>query len=83
MSANPTSSSLCHKSDRRENDDGNEDSITADDGEEGDVLLPDNTDHTYQFSATLDGIEVAIGFRLLFIAVKEKRVFFHNVDQAL
>lgn len=66
-------------------DDGDEDedSTTADDGEEVDVLLPDNTDQAYQFSATLDGIDVAIGFQPLFTAVKKKKVYIHDIDQAL
>ena len=67
-----------------EDDDEDEEVITtADDGEDNDVFLPDNTDQAYHFSATLDGIDVAIGFQTLFTAVKKKTVHIHDIDQAL
>ncbi|KAG0009659.1 hypothetical protein BGZ81_003260, partial [Podila clonocystis] len=66
-------------------DDGDEDedSSSANAGEENDILLPDNTDQAYQFSAMLDGVNVAIGFQSLFTAVKKKTVYIHDIDQAL
>ncbi|KAH7055048.1 hypothetical protein BKA57DRAFT_434661 [Linnemannia elongata] len=70
----------CEDDDEFEED---EDSTTADGGEENDVLLPDNTDQTYQFSAMLDGIDIAIGFQTLFTAVKKKTIHIYDIDQAL
>ncbi|KAF9578551.1 hypothetical protein BGW38_005590 [Lunasporangiospora selenospora] len=64
-------------------DNENEDGSRADAGEENDILLPDNTDQAYQFSAMLDGIDVAIGFQSLFTAVRKKTVYIHDIDQAL
>ncbi|KAF9536490.1 hypothetical protein EC957_010659, partial [Mortierella hygrophila] len=70
----------CQDDDEVEEED---DSTTADGEEENDVLLPDNTDQTYQFSAMLDGIDIAIGFQTLFTAVKKKTTYIYDIDQAL
>ncbi|KAF9137090.1 hypothetical protein BGX30_010578 [Mortierella sp. GBA39] len=66
-----------------EDNDDDEDSSSADAGDENDLLLPDNRDHAYQFSAMLDGVDVAVGFRSFFTAVKKKTVYIHDIDQAL
>ncbi|KAF9272526.1 hypothetical protein BGZ68_002331 [Mortierella alpina] len=60
-----------------------EDRTIADSGEGNDVLLPDNTDQAYQFSAVLDGIDIATGFQPLFTAVKKKAIHICDIDQAL
>ncbi|KAG0012323.1 hypothetical protein BGZ82_002638, partial [Podila clonocystis] len=64
-------------------DENEEDGSSADAGEENDILLPDNTDQVFRFSAMLDGIDVTIGFQRLFTAVKKKTVYIHDIDQAL
>ncbi|KAF8917511.1 hypothetical protein BGZ58_005106, partial [Dissophora ornata] len=56
--------------DEDEEEDGN-----AGAGEENDVLLPDNTDQAFRFSAMLDGIDVAIGFQSLFTHIKKTKVY--------
>ncbi|KAF9949714.1 hypothetical protein BGZ72_008563 [Mortierella alpina] len=62
-------------------DENEEDGSSADAGEENDILLPDNTDQVFRFSAMLEGIDVTIGFQSLFTAVKKKTVY--DIDQAL
>lgn len=64
-------------------DENEEDGSSADAGEENDILLPDNTDQVFRFSAMLDGIDVTIGFQSLFTAVRKKTVYIHDIDQAL
>ncbi|KAG0348093.1 hypothetical protein BG005_011735, partial [Podila minutissima] len=64
-----------------EEDEDEDDSAAG--GEENDVLLPDNTDQTFRFSAVLDGINVATGFQSLFTEIKKKSVYIHDIDQAL
>ncbi|KAF9345335.1 hypothetical protein BGX26_003263, partial [Mortierella sp. AD094] len=66
-----------------EDEDVDEDSTHADADEDNDILLPDNTDQGVRFSAVLDEIDVALGFRKLFTDLKKKSVFIHDVDQAL
>ncbi|KAF8942781.1 hypothetical protein BGZ47_006159, partial [Haplosporangium gracile] len=65
-----------------EDDDEDEDG-NAGAGEENDVLLPDNTDQAFRFSAMLDGIDVAIGFQSLFIHIRKTKVYIDDIDQAL
>ncbi|KAG0345522.1 hypothetical protein BG005_001272 [Podila minutissima] len=66
-----------------DDEDNEEDGSSADALEENEVLLPDNTDHVFRFSAVLEGIDVAIGFQSFFTAVKKKTVYIHDIDQAL
>ncbi|KAK3842386.1 MAG: hypothetical protein J3R72DRAFT_508785 [Linnemannia gamsii] len=60
-----------------------EGSTTTDGGEKNDVHRPDNMDQAYQFTAMLEGIDIAIGFQTLFTAVKKKTIYFYDIDQAL
>ncbi|KAI8345726.1 hypothetical protein B0O80DRAFT_471902 [Mortierella sp. GBAus27b] len=57
----------------------------TDDGavEDNDILLPDATEYEFQFSATLDGADIATGFQQLFRVVKKKKVYIKDTDEAL
>ncbi|KAF8928396.1 hypothetical protein BGZ58_009680 [Dissophora ornata] len=65
-------------------DESEEDEDSVDEAEEdNNILLPDSTEQEFQFSAVLDGIDMALGFRSLFNDVKKKTVYIHDMDQAL
>lgn len=71
------------REDDDEDEEEREDVSGADALKENDVLLPDNTDQAFRFSAVLEGIDVAVGFQSFFTAVKKKMVYIHDIDQAL
>ncbi|KAF8953044.1 hypothetical protein BGZ46_003311 [Entomortierella lignicola] len=54
-----------------------------DDHDQDIILIPDNTDLEFNFVGNLNGLDLAVGFKSYFAAVKKKTVYIEDTDEAL
>ncbi|KAK3815394.1 MAG: hypothetical protein J3Q66DRAFT_208895 [Benniella sp.] len=66
-----------------DNEDEEEEGTDDEAVEDNDILLPDANEYELQFSATLEGTDIATGFQQLFRVVKKKKVYIKDTDEAL
>ncbi|KAF9313232.1 hypothetical protein BGZ91_006334 [Linnemannia elongata] len=64
-------------------DDEQLDAVEEDENNGQDFLLPDKVEREFDFIGNLDGLDLAIGFKPFFAAVKKKAVYIEDTDEAL
>ncbi|KAF9092104.1 hypothetical protein BGX27_001894 [Mortierella sp. AM989] len=64
-------------------DDEQLDAVEEDENNGQDFLLPDNVEREFDFFGNLHGLDLAIGFKPFFAAVREKVVHIEDTDEAL